>query len=221
MPQSADVSAAFAGYRSAVASAKLAATQLDRARLLFDKGTLPQKDLEVAEDADARAKIAVGDFTADQIHVIGADVNHPTSTVDILAPASGVITEQNVAAAAGVKTLDNSPIFHDFGFVNVWILCDVYESDLGEIHVGKAVSLHLNAYPDRVLTGRVGSIGPVLDPTTRTAKVRVEMPNPDVNQRGHMQVGMFVTAEFHRPQTKKTATSNTLNEARRVRRWPR
>ena len=70
-------------------SAKLAATQLDRARLLFDKGTLPQKDLEVAEDADARAKIAVGDFAADQIHVIGADVNHPTSTVDILAPASG------------------------------------------------------------------------------------------------------------------------------------
>ncbi len=199
--QSADVSGAFAGYRSAVASEKLAAEQLDRAKLLFDKGALAQKDLEVAEDADARAKITV-ENAVDQIHVLGADLNHPTAVIDIAAPASGVITEQNIAASGGVKTLDNSPnLFTISDLSNVWILCDVYENDLSSVHVGEGVDVRLNAYPDRVFTGHVASIGPILDPTTRTAKVRVEMTNPGV-----MRIGMFVTAAFHGAQGKAQAT---------------
>jgi len=199
--QSADVSGAFAGYRSAVADEKLSAAQLDRAKLLFDKGALAQKDLEVAEDADAKAKIAV-ENASEQLRVLGADVAHPASTVDILAPASGVITEQNVTASAGVKTLDNSPnLFTISDLSNVWILCDVYENDLGSVRVGQTVDIRLNAYPDRVFAGRVGSIGPILDPNSRTAKVRVELPNP-----GIMRVGMFVNAAFHGTQNKLEAT---------------
>lgn len=200
--QSADISGAFAAYRSAVASAKLAATQLDRAKLLFDKGALAQKDLEVAGDADARAKIAV-ESAMDQIRVLGADVNQPTSTVDITAPASGVITEQNVTASGGVKTLDNSPnLFTISDLSNVWILCDVYENDLSGVRVGENAEVRLNAYPGRVFSGHVGAIGPILDPATRTAKVRIEMQNPG----GIMRVGMFVTAIFHGTQGKAAAT---------------
>ena len=72
------------------------------------KGAVAQKDLEVAEDADAKAKITV-ENAAERIRVLGADVNHPSAIVDIQAPVSGVIIEQNVTASAGVKTLDNSP----------------------------------------------------------------------------------------------------------------
>ena len=199
--QSADVSGAFAGYRSAVADEKLAGTQLDRAKLLFDKGALAQKDMEVAEDAEAKAKITV-ENAIEQIHVLGADINHPSSTVDILAPASGVITEQNIAAAGGVKTLDNSPnLFTISDLSTVWILCDVYENDLNGIHVGQGVDVRLNAYPDRIFSGKVGSIGPILDPNTRTAKVRVELQNP-----GLMRVGMFVAASFHGTQGKAAVT---------------
>lgn len=199
--QSADISGAFAAYRSAVADEKLAGTQLDRAKLLFSKGALAQKDLEVAEDAEAKAKITI-ENAVDQIHVLGADVNHPASTVDIPAPASGVITEQNVTASGGVKTLDNSPnLFTISDLSNVWILCDVYENDLSSVHVGETVDIRLNAYPDRVFAGRVGLIGPILDPATRTAKVRIEMQNS-----GMMRVGMFVTASFHGTQSQVEAT---------------
>ena len=199
--QSADISGAFAAYRSAVADEKLSGTQLDRAKRLFDKGALAQKDLEVAEDAEAKARITV-ENAIDQIRVLGGDVDHPASTVDIFAPASGVITEQNITAAAGVKTLDNSPnLFTISDLSTVWILCDVYENDLGSVHVGDAVDIRLNAYPERNFTGRVGFIGPILDPTTRTAKVRVEMQNP-----GMMRVGMFVSAAFHGTQSKVEAT---------------
>ncbi len=190
--QSADVSGAFAAWRSAVADEKLAQQQLDRAKLLFDRGALAQKDLEVAQDAEAKAKISV-DNALDQIRVLGADVNHPSPTIDIVAPATGVITEQNVNAAGGVKTLDNSPnLFTISDLSTVWVLCDVYENDLSNVRTGEDVDIRLNAYPDKVFKGRVGAIGPILDPNTRTAKVRVELKNP-----GLMRIGMFVTADFH------------------------
>jgi membrane fusion protein, heavy metal efflux system len=199
--QSADVSGAFAGYRSAMADEKLASTQLDRAKLLFDKGALAQKDLEVAEDTEAKAKITI-ENSLEQIHVLGADFNHPSAFVDIVAPAAGVITEQNVTASGGVKTLDNSPnLFTISDLTSVWILCDVYENDLSAIRAGESVDIRLNAYPDQVLKGKVALIGPILDPATRTAKVRVEMPNP-----GMMRVGMFVDATFHGTQSKQNAT---------------
>ena len=113
--------------------------------------------------------------------------------MDILAPVSGVITEQNVTNAAGVKTLDNSPnLFTISDLSHVWIVCDVYENDLPGVHVGDTADIHLTAYPDRVLTGRISNIGAVLDPSLRTAKVRIEVANP-----GLMRIGMFVTATFH------------------------
>jgi cobalt-zinc-cadmium efflux system membrane fusion protein len=75
---------------------------------------------------------------------------------------------------------------------HVWILCDVYENDLPNVHIGETAEIRLNAYPDKVFSGRISNVGPVLDPNLRTAKVRIEVANP-----GLMRVGMFVTATFH------------------------
>ncbi|RDJ93074.1 HlyD family efflux transporter periplasmic adaptor subunit, partial [Lacticaseibacillus rhamnosus] len=74
----------------------------------------------------------------------------------------------------------------------VWILCDVYENDLKDIHTGEFADIHIDAYPNLVLKGRVSDIGPVLDPNIRTAKVRLQVANPGV-----LRIGMFVTATFH------------------------
>src|SRR5215813_87180 len=82
----------------------------------------------------------------------------------------------------------------------VWILCDVYENDLPRVRVGETAEIRLNAYPNQEFTGRVGNVLPILDPTIRTAKVRIEMRNP-----GMMRVSMFVTAKF-REQKKETHT---------------
>jgi membrane fusion protein, heavy metal efflux system len=112
--------------------------------------------------------------------------------VDVAAPASGVVTEQNVTTAAGVKSLDNSPnLFTISDLSRVWIVCDVYENDLPAVRVGDTAEVRLAAYPDRVLTGRIDNIAAMLDPTIRTAKVRIEVRNP-----GLLRIGMFVTATF-------------------------
>ena len=189
--QSADISGAFSDYRKAQADEVLARAQLDRSKLLHEKGAIAQKDLEVAQDTEDKAKVDV-ETTAERLRVLGSDINHPSAIVDVYAPVSGVITEQNVTAAAGVKTLDNSPnLFTIADLSNIWILCDVYENDLANVHLGEFADVRLNAYPGKVFKGRVSNIGPVLDPTIRTAKVRLELHNP-----GQMRLGMFVTATF-------------------------
>jgi cobalt-zinc-cadmium efflux system membrane fusion protein len=199
--QSADISQAFSEYRQAVADEKLSAAQLSRAQVLYEKGAIAQKDLEVADDTDAKAKVTV-ETTTEHLRVLGADMTHPSSLVDIYAPVAGVITEQNVTASSGVKTLDNSPnLFTIADVTHVWIVCDVYENDLPFIHLGEYADIHLTAYPNRVFKGRISNIGPTLDPTIRTAKVRLEVENP-----GMLRFGMFVTATFHGTDSHKNAT---------------
>ena len=191
--QSADVASAYADYRKAVSSRALADAQLERAQALIERGAIARKELEVAEDAADKARVDV-ENAAERLRVLGSDPNRaPTPVVDVTAPASGVITEQNVTNAAGVKSLDNSPnLFTISDLSHVWILCDVYENDLPTVQVGDTASVRLAAYPDQVLKGRINNIAAILDPTIRTAKVRIEVANP-----GMLRIGMFVTAAFH------------------------
>jgi cobalt-zinc-cadmium efflux system membrane fusion protein len=189
--QSADFSAAFADYRKAVADEQLARTQLERSKLLYEKGAVSLNDVQVTQDAEDKAKVDV-ENTTERLRVLGGDIHHPAAVVDILAPVSGVITDQQVTAAAGVAGLTSPNPFTISDLSHVWILCDVYENDLAHVHAGETAEIRLNAYPDKVFTGRISNMGPVLDPSLRTAKVRIEVRNP-----GLMRVGMFVTAAFH------------------------
>lgn len=199
--RSTDISSAFADYRKAVVNEQLTKVQLDRAKILFEKGAIAQKDLEVAQNAENNALVDV-ETTTERLHVLGSDTNRPTGIVDVVAPVSGVIIEQNIAISGGVKTLDNSPnLFTIADLSVVWIVCDVFENDMPNIRMGEYADIHLAAYPDRVLKGRIGNIGSVLDPNIRTAKIRLEVPNP-----GLMRIGMFVTATFHGASAEVRAT---------------
>ena len=189
--QSADVSAAFSDYRKAVADEKLARVQYERARLLYDRGAISLNDYQTAEDVENKAKVDV-EYTTEKLRVLGGSVDHPAAIVDIVARVSGGITDQQVTNAAGVAGLGAPNPFTISDLSQVWILCDVFENDLASVHVGETAEIRLNAYPDKVFFGRIGNVSPVLDPTLRSAKVRIEVANP-----GLMRVGMFVTAKFH------------------------
>jgi cobalt-zinc-cadmium efflux system membrane fusion protein len=189
--QSADISSAFSDYRKAVADETLARAQYERAKDLYEKGAISLNDFQTADDAEKKAKVDV-ETTAEHLRVLGGDVNHPAAVVDIRAPVSGVITDQQVTTAGGVQGLSSTNPFTISDLSHVWILCDVYENDLANVHVGETAEIRLNAYPSRAFTGRISNVLPVLDPTIRTAKVRIEVANP-----GLMKIGMFVTAKFH------------------------
>ena len=189
--QSADISQAFSDYQQAVADEKLAVAQLARSKVLYDKGAIAQKDLEVAEDTEEKADVIVK-TTIQHLQVLGADKDHPTGIVDVTAPVAGVITDQEVTAASGTQGLASPNAFTISDLSHIWILCDVYENDLAFVKVGEYADIRLNAYPNTVYKGRLSNIGTILDPSIRTAKVRIEVQNP-----GLMRLGMFVEATFH------------------------
>jgi len=191
--QSSDIGQAYSDYRKAVADEVLAKVQLDRAKLLYAKGAISQSALEIAQDTEDKAVVDV-DTAKQHLKVLGAtDLNQPSGAVNVYAPATGVISEQNITQASGVKTLDNSPnLFTIANIDDVWIVCDVYENNLANLAVGQAADIHFNAFPDKAVSGRISEIDPILDPTIRTAKVRIQVKNP-----GFMKIGMFVSATFH------------------------
>ncbi len=189
---SADLAAAFSDYQKAVTDEHLSKSALDRANLLFSHGALAQKDVELAQNAEDKAKADVSN-AQHRVHLLGGDPDHPSSIVELRAPVSGTVVEQNVAGSEGVKSLDNSPnLFTIADLSQVWVLCDVYENDLGDVNLGDAAEIHLNAYSDKIFHGKVVDISRVLDPNTRSAKVRIVLPNPD----GSLRPGMFAVATF-------------------------
>ncbi len=191
--QSSDVTNAFDAYLKAVNDEQMNNKAYIRAKDLYQHGAIAQAMLEQAEDAENDAK---ADLTAaaEQLKIMGVDKSHPSDIENIYAPISGVIIGQNVtnAAAAGVTLSGSSTVFTVADLSQVWILCDVYENDLAKVHLGQEAKIQVAAYPDHPLSGRVSDIGPVLDPTLRAAKVRIQVPNP-----GRMlRLGMFVTASL-------------------------
>jgi len=184
-----DISGGFDAYRKAVSDELLARKQLDRAKQLYEHGAIALGDLEVAQDTEDDAKTTL-DTATEHLHLLGSDPDNPKGIVDIFAPVSGVITDQEVTNSAFVQAYSSPNPFTISDLTTVWIVCDVYESDMANVRVGQPADIKLNAYPDKVLKGTISNIGSILDPNIRTAKVRIEVANAGEM----MRPGMFATA---------------------------
>ena len=192
--QSNDVSGAYQTYLKAQNDERLAHTQLERAQVLYDKGAVAKSAMEQAEAAEADLKADL-DAASEQLRLLGIDKQHPSGVVSIVSPITGVITDQQVTTSSGVQGLSGPNPFTIADLSYVWIVCDVYENDLDAAHIGEYADIHLNAFPNQQLTGRIDNILPILDPNIRTAKVRIEVKNP-----GTVRIGMFATATFYGKQ---------------------
>jgi cobalt-zinc-cadmium efflux system membrane fusion protein len=194
-----DVSGGYSNYRKAVVDEVLARTQLARAKDLYDHGAIALRDLEIVQDTEDKAKVDL-ETMAEHLRLIGNNPDQPAVMVDILAPVAGVITDQQVTNASAVQAFNAPSPFTISDLSSIWIVCDVYENDLASVRLGDTAEIGLNAYPGRMFKGKVSNIGATLDPSIRTAKVRIEMQNP-----GIMRLGMFVRATF-RGQTMEMHT---------------
>ena len=189
--RSTDIAGAYSDYRKAVKNEQLVKMQLDRAKLLLDDGAIPRSAYEVAQNAEDNAIVDVETAT-EHLRILGSDPEHPSGIVEVFAPVAGVVTDQQITDSSGVQALTPPNPFTISDLSHLWIVCDVYENNMAQVHVGEYADIHLAAYPDRVWKGRISNILPVVDPNIRTAKVRLEVENS-----GIMRIGMFVTATFH------------------------
>jgi cobalt-zinc-cadmium efflux system membrane fusion protein len=199
--KSSDIAGAFSNYRHAVQNEQLMKKQLVRAQDLIKDGAIPQSQLEVAQTAEDGAQVDV-QTTLSNLQTLGiANPANYSDIVEIRAPVSGVITDQQITNGAAVQAFAPANAvtglypFTISDVSKVWVVCDVYENTLAQVHMDEYADVHLNAYPDRVFKGRISNIGQILDPTLHTAKVRIELDNP-----GIIRLGMFATATFHGDQ---------------------
>ena len=207
--QSPDVTTAFDAYRKAVNDEHLTTVTLDRDKLLYGKGAIPQTQLEAAQTGEDDAK---ADLTAaeQQLKIYGVDRNHPGDSVKIYAPASGVVIAQNVtnASAAGITYAGAAGSLTIADLSHVWVICDVYENDLANVKLGQHADISLNSFPGKTFSGTISDIGAQLDPALRTAKVRIQVANPG----NELRIGMFATATLlgSHPQTETAVPAGAI-----------
>ena len=218
--ESADIDQAEADYlkaladyenarRSSAAEVKLAQENYDRAKLLYEQKITAGKNLQSAEHdlevAKAAAESSVNGtkaaLTAARRHLLILGINN--STIDSLAkktdlaatfslnsPIDGIVVERNATIGASVGTDAN--LFKIIDLSRVWIDANVFEKDLPRIRPGQEVKVTVTAFPQSTFSGKVILINSVVDPDTRTVKVRTEVANPD----GRLKPDMFANVQI-------------------------
>jgi membrane fusion protein, copper/silver efflux system len=131
----------------------------------------------------ARRKLELWDVPRSEIERLER-TGEPSRTITFYSPATGVLTKKDVVPGMRVNAGDMP--FEIIDLSHVWVLADAYESDLGHVKPGMAATLTLKAFPNRTFSGRVAFVDPLLDPKTRTAKVRIDFPNATGELRPEM-----------------------------------
>ena len=138
----------------------------------------------------ARAKLKLWDLTQDQIDAIEQE-GEPQLYFDVLSPISGTVMMRHVALGDYLK--EGSALFQVTDLSRVWVMLDAYESDLPWISNGDRVELKVQSLPGSGFEGRVSYIDPFINPTTRVARVRIELPNKGLK----LKPEMFASAILH------------------------
>jgi Cu(I)/Ag(I) efflux system membrane fusion protein len=131
----------------------------------------------------ARRRLELWDVPRSEI----AHLDHggdPLRTLTFYSPISGVVTAKSVVQ--GSKIVAGDTPFEVTDLSQVWVLADAYESDISRVKVGTPAVLRIDALPNRLFKGRVGFVDPLLDPKTRTAKIRVSFANPELDLKPDM-----------------------------------
>lgn len=182
-----------------IASAQAQVAQAKSARMLAEKGAA-RAALLVRDGAGSEAERQQADGQLVQaqneeqraiatLSAIGGA--HGSSEYALRSPIAGTVVERNATVGMQVHADQDAPLVMVADLSNVWVLADVYEQDLSRVHVGDLVTVQTVAYPGRLIEGKITYVAGMVDPQTRAARARIELPNPDLSLRP----GMFARVE--------------------------
>ncbi|MBX3616302.1 MAG: efflux RND transporter periplasmic adaptor subunit [Nitrosomonas sp.] len=168
---------AQSAYASALSEFNLAERTFERKQSLYQYDTIPLKDLEQAKADLARAR-----NESERARLKLANLGVHTMRLDdhfvLRAPISGTIVERNINPGMEIRSDQTLPLFVISNLSQLWAQMDIFEKDIGLIHVGAQVQVQVPAYPDKRFPATVSYIGQVVDEVSRTVKVRCDLPNP-------------------------------------------
>lgn len=189
-----DLADARARFLAMQADLEAGEARVARTERLAQIGAASQQELEGARAEHTRHQTDVEQAAA-RLRVLGVDPAHVThataaipasATLRVTAPQDGVVLER--PATVGMSVDPATVLVTLVDLSPVWVIADVYERDFGAVRVGTRATITTDAYPGPGTSGKVTYVSPAVRPETRTAEVRVEVPNP----RGELRLGMFV-----------------------------
>jgi membrane fusion protein, heavy metal efflux system len=183
-----DAEAALSDLTAAEADERLAQKSLDRARRLYADQAIPHKDVLAAESDAVKAR-AILDRVRTRIEVLGLPAHHGDSArarFALRAPIAGVVVERPAQLGMEVRADSGTPLVTVADLSRLWVLADVYERDLGLVAKGERAEVRVPAYPAQLFAGQVTNVGELVDPITRTVKVRIEVSNPQAQLKPEM-----------------------------------
>lgn len=212
--------AALAEIKKSNSDSDIARRALERARSLVELGAVARAELLRREAehrnalAEAESRKAKAAQIEQKLHRFGlsdaeiarlipiadADYHREASESVLRAPFAGVVTGFNVSPGESIDTGDELMSISDLAVV--WVMADVYEKDIRFVREGTKADVRIAAQPDRVFPGKITYVGDVLDPETRTSKVRVEVENPE----SLLKVEMFATIRIPSPARRPALT---------------
>lgn len=206
--ESPEVGQTKADYLTALASAKVTREIADRERTLFERKISAEREWRQAEAEAIRAE-AEKEAAETRLHALGLSdrdlealqsERHYTSTVSLRSPIAGVVAVRTASLGRVVQPAD--ALFEVVDLREVWLVIDIYERSFSQVRLGQKVEVSTEATGDRVFTGTVANVGAVVEPQTRTVKVRVVLDNPDAALRP----GMFASARLQGTATQATGS---------------
>lgn len=176
--QSGDLAQARSDFEKARIEAARSDLQLDRAKLLLAHQVFTQRDYDDLKAADDAAHSEL-ERARQRIHELGFTETSTSDQARLLAPISGAVLDIGTASGELQRSLDNAVSIATIANLDsVWVLGDVYERDLSIVKPGAEADITIPAYPGLTLHGKVDNVSDAFDPTTRTLKARVVLPNP-------------------------------------------
>jgi Cu(I)/Ag(I) efflux system membrane fusion protein len=188
----------------AIYSPELVSTQEEYLAAREAKKSMAQSSFpEVVASGDslveaAKRRLQLWDVPDEEIRKL-EERGHASRTITFYAPLSGFVIEKS--AYKGMSVTPGMVLYRLADLTVVWLYADIYEYEIPYVRLGQRAAVQLTALPGETFTGKVVYISPLLDPNTRTAKVRFSFPNP----HGKLKPEMFATVEIKVPLGKKLA----------------
>ena len=207
-PELAEVQTRFLSMRAEFQAVEQEIARTDR---LVEIGAASQQELERihaehvrhrTEVESARARLQLLGMTPQQIEEM-TSAGQVAATTTIVSPIAGVVTARAVNPGTSVDA--STPLVTVVDLSTVWVVGDVYERDLSLVSVGSEAEVTTDAFPDARIAGKVAYIDPQVRSETRTAKIRVEVPNP----RQQLRLGMYADVQVATPGTQDAVHSHT------------
>jgi cobalt-zinc-cadmium efflux system membrane fusion protein len=169
----------MAGYGNDLVTAKtnllIAKKNLDAAEDMYKSGLMSQKDFITSQEMYKQAESQLNRSN----EVLQINGGNTQGQFVVKAPISGFIVEKQINNDMAIRPDNTNDLFTISDLKDVWVMANVYESNIGQVHLGDNVDVTTLSYPGRVFHGKVDKILNVLDPTNKVMKVRIVLPNPD------------------------------------------